>query len=314
MKIADVERYLTDYSRISSWNRIKFEKLRVVLTHMRKEGIECILLKGADVVPRLYGVLGLRAVGDVDMMVHESDLPALDHLLTRLGYRPQIDGNPAYVDPSSILALDIVTNVWYVLDQTVIWQRAVQRDFAGLSIKGLGTNDLLLYLTAYNVVHRGYLSTAFARDVAFLAQTEVIDWDVVVDEARRCHLKIPIYHGLSFVSTRWPGVRIPEDVLRRLAPATVIEQVCALVFDKLVTDERVAELGHLLLFVTRPGRKKWRWLGEAFFPSAAFLKYRYADQWEAHSLLTRLSRPLHLLSQAGRLAVRVLRVLITARA
>src|SRR5207249_3156974 len=107
MKTAELDRYLTDYSRISSWNRIKFEKLGVVLSHMRDEGIDYILLKGADVVPRLYGVLGLRALGDVDMLVHEFELPRLDQVLTQLGYRPRIDGNPAYADRDGILALDI---------------------------------------------------------------------------------------------------------------------------------------------------------------------------------------------------------------
>jgi putative nucleotidyltransferase-like protein len=313
MKAAELDRYLTEYSRTSSWNRIKFEKLRVVLSHMRDEGIDYILLKGADVVPRLYGVLGLRALGDVDMLVHEFDLPRLDHVLTRLSYRPRIDGNPAYADRDSILALDIVTNVWYVLDQALIWQRAVQRDFGGLPIRGLGTNDLLIYLIAYSAVHRGYVSTSLARDVALLARKEEVDWDFVVDEVCRCHLKIPIYHGLSFVLTRWAAAPIPDHVLRRLAPSTVIERLWSVSFEKLVTEKPVPELGHLLLFLTRPGWKKWRWLTEAFFPHAAFFKYRYGDQWTTHPSRTRLSRPFQLLARAAMLFVRVIRRLVTAR-
>jgi hypothetical protein len=313
MKIAEIDRYLTDYSRVSSWNRIKFERLRVVLSQMRNAGIDCILLKGADVIPRLYGALGLRTLGDVDMLVHESDLPTLDRLLTRLGYRSQIDGNPAYRDRDGILALDIVTNVWYVQDQSAIWRRAVQRDFADLPIKGLGTNDLLLYLTAYNVVHRGYLSASFARDVAFLVEKEDINWDFVGDEACRYHLKIPIYHGLSFVVTSWAGVPIPDHVLRRLAPSTIVERLRFLVFDKLVTDKAVAGLGHFLLFLTQPGRKKWLWLREAFFPPPAFLRYRYGDRWETHPFGIRLSRPFHLLVEAVRLLIRVTRLRISTR-
>src|SRR5438552_11825023 len=108
MKAAEIERYLVDYSRISSGNRIKFEKLGAVLSQMQKERIDFMLLKGADLILRLYGVLGLRAMVDVDLLVHEEDLPAIDHLLTQLGYRPQIDGNPAYVDPDNLLALDII--------------------------------------------------------------------------------------------------------------------------------------------------------------------------------------------------------------
>ena len=313
MNTAEVERCLQTYSRVSCGNKIKFEKLRALLSQMQKEGIDCILLKGADLIPRLYGILGARPLGDADLLVHESDLPAIDHLLTHLGYRPLIDGNPAYVDPDSTLALDIITRVWYMDDQSAIWQRAVHRDFEGIPIKGMGANDLLVYLTAYNVVHRGYFSPPFAHDIVLLVEKERLDWDSVVDEATRCHLKIPMYHGLSFVVATCAGVPIPDHVLRSLAPATVSERLWYWFLNKLVTDQPVAELGHLLLFLTQPGLKRWRWLRDAFFPSDTFLKYRYGGLWKTHPLLTRLRRPFSLLSQAVRLVSRLFRLLITGR-
>ncbi len=313
MKTAEIERYVTDYSRISSGNKIKFEKLRAVLSQMQKEGIDCILLKGADLIPRFYCVLGARPMVDVDLLVREQDLPALDDLLTQLGYRPQIDGNPTYVDPDITLALDIITKVWYVDDQTVIWQRAVQRDFDGIPVKGMGGSDLLIYMTAYGVVHRGCLAKPFGRDITLVVEKEDVDWDFVVAEAFRRRLKIPTYHGLSFVVTTYAGVPIPDHVLRSLAPATVSEKLWCWFLNKLVTDKHVAELGHLLLFLTQPRLKKWRWLRDAFSPSPAFLKYRYGDKWNAHPLATRLSRPFSLLFQAVMLFVRIIRLLITGR-
>jgi len=313
MKSADIERYLTDYSLISSGNRIKFEKLRAVLSQMQKEGIDCILLKGADLIPRLYGVLGLRGMVDVDLLVREQDLPAIDRILRDLGYKSQIDGNPAYVDPNNTLALDIITKVWYVEKQDVIWQRAVQRDFEGIPIKGLGGSDLLIYLTAYGVVHRGCLARPFGEDIALVVEKEDVDWDFVVDEASRCHLRIPMYHGLAFVVTRYAGVVIPGHVLRSLAPSTLSERLWHWFLQKLVTDKPVAGLGHLLLFMTQPGLKKWRWLKDRFSPSEVFLKYRYGDRWNVHPLMIRLRRPFSLLFQALSLFTRIARLLITGR-
>jgi hypothetical protein len=81
-----------------------------------------------------------------------------------------------------------------------------------------------------------------------------------------------------------------------------------------VTDKPVAELGHLLLFLTQPGLKKWRWLKDAFFPSEAFLQYRYGARWKTHPLMTRLRRPFSLLFQALRLLSRLVRLQITGRA
>jgi hypothetical protein len=312
---ASVEKLIEAYAKVASTNRAIFTKLRIVLSQFREHGIDSILLKGSDILPRLYGVMGLRPMVDVDLLVHAEDLPAIDHLLTHLGYFPLIDGNPAYVDPDNTLALDIITKVWYVDDdQNVIWQRVERRDFEGIPIKGLGANDLLVYLTAYNVVHRGYLSASFAQDIALLVEKEDIDWAFVADEASRCHLKIPMYHGLSFVVTRYAGAPIPDHVLRSLAPATLSERLWYWFFQKLVTDKQVAELGHLLLFLTQPSFKKWRWLRDAFFPSSAFLTYRYGDRWNTDPLLIRLGRPLSLLFQATRLFTRIVRLLITRHA
>src|SRR5947208_15323151 len=55
-----LEQLFADYARASSANRAKFAQLRVVLRQFHANGVDCILLKGADLIPRLYGVLGLR--------------------------------------------------------------------------------------------------------------------------------------------------------------------------------------------------------------------------------------------------------------
>jgi hypothetical protein len=120
-----------------------------------------------------------------------------------------------------------------------------------------------------------------------------------------------MYHGLSFVATRYAGVPIPDHVLRSLAPSTLSERLWYRFFQKLVTDQPIAELGHLLLFLTQPGLKRWRWLRDVFFPSPAFLTYRYGDKWNTHPLATRLSRPFFLLFQATRLFIRIARLKIT---
>ena len=158
MNAEGLDQLLAACSRFGSSNKARFQKLKVVLGQFHHQGIDCILLKGADLIPRLYGVLGVRPMADVDMLVHDQDLPGIDRILRDLGYRPQIDGNPAYVDRDNTLALDLITRVWYLDDPDVIWQRTVQRDLEGVPVKAMGTNDLLIFLTAYAVAHRGCLS------------------------------------------------------------------------------------------------------------------------------------------------------------
>src|SRR5437879_13635676 len=117
----------------------------------------------------------------------------------------------------------------------------------------MGWSDLLIYMTAYGVVHRGCLAKPFGRDIALVVEKEDVDWDFIVDEASRRHLKIPLYHGLSFVVARDTGVHIPVHVLKRLAHSTLSERLWYWFLKNIVTDQRVADLVHLLIFLFKAG-------------------------------------------------------------
>jgi hypothetical protein len=300
------------YARVGSANKTTFQELRVVLARFQEQGIECLLLKGADLIPRLYGIVGARPMADVDLLVHEADLPVIDRVLRKLEYRPQIDGNPAYTTPEHKLDLDIVTNIWYMDDSATIWERAVQREFQGSPVRAMDRSDLLLYLTAYAVIYRGRLAPLFGQDLALLLEKEQIEWPVVLSEASRYHLKIPLYHGLAY-AIRGKQAKVPPEVMDRLAPSGIRERSLYWILEKLVTETGIQGLGFFLLFITQPGRKRLRWLTHSLFPSAAFLSYRYGDRAGTHPLLVRIGRPFSLAWQSLLLSVRILTALLKPR-
>jgi len=304
------DRLIDAYAQVGSANRRSLEALAVVLAQFRTRGIACILLKGADLLSRLYGVWGLRPMVDTDLLVRERDLPAIDRVLRELGYLPQIDGNPAYHNPDSALALDLVTEIWYTDDQEGIWQRAAQRELSGIRVKGMGPADLLVYLTAYVVIYRGALSPIFAKDIALLAAKERVDWNFVAQEATLRNLKVPLFHGLSYASMHEP-LSLPHHVLKSLAPSSVVEKVLARALHTLVTDKPLPDIGHFLLLITRPRGQKLRWLWRYFSPSRDFLRYRYGERGSANPIITRLLRASRLITQASVLAARILFRLIT---
>lgn len=312
------DRLIDAYAQVGSSNRRSLEALTVVLAQFRARGIACILLKGADLLSRLYGVWGLRPMVDADLLVRERDLPAIDRALRDLGYVPQIDGNPAYHNPDSALALDLVTEIWYTDDQEGIWQRAVPRNLGNLGhlgdlpVLGMGADDLLIYLTAYTVLHRGYFSPTFPQDLALLTRKEPLNWEFILEEADRRHLKIPLFHGLSY-AVGHGTVAIPPEALARLAPAGAGEKLLAFLLQRLVREQPVADLGHFLLLITRPRGEKCRWLRQAFYPSAEFLKYRYGERGETRPIRTRLRRAVCLAAQAFRLSAHIAYLLITRR-
>jgi hypothetical protein len=295
---------LASYTEFSTSTKPKLQRLAVVLERLNEEGIDCILLKGADLIPRLYGVLGARPLGDVDLLVHEADLPALEHVLKDMGLRPIVDGNPSYLDEDHILSLDIVTRVWYLDDMEELWARADRRIWEGIPVKGMGTEDLVLYLTAYSVVHRGCVSPAFGQDLALLVEKEPVDWARVVREAIRHHLKIPLVHGLAYAAKR-AHAAVPSDVLSQLAPSSWAEKSLLFLLRRVVTETKIHEVGHLLLWITRPRRQKLTWLKEALFPSDTFMRYRYGQRADAHPVRSRMLRPFGLLYRLCLLVGRV---------
>jgi hypothetical protein len=298
------------YAQVSRANRRAFQALAVVLADFRAHGIDVLVLKGADVLQRLYGVWGARPLTDVDLLVGDADLPAIDRIVRARGYQPLIDGNPAYRDPDGSLVLDLVTTVWYAEDAEDIWRRAVRRELAGVGVRAMGAEDLLIYLTAYSVLHRGHFVPSFASDIALLVRKEPLDWDLVVEEAARRHLRIPLHLGLSHAARREP-VPIPDHVWARLAPTGAGEQALQRLLRALVTDKPLDGLGHFLLLASLPGARRWRRLRQALWPSAAFLGWRYGPAGTHTACRTRLVRVVHLMAKgtilAGAIGQRLLR-------
>ncbi len=313
MPSSTLDDLLEAYTQVSIRNRAILEEFTLIAQRFHEQGIAFIVLKGADVLSRLYGVRGARPLSDVDLLVHESDLPTIDRELRNLGFAQQIDGNPAYASAEGTLSLDLITTLWYLDQQELasVWKRARRRPVDATTISCLDTADLLIYTAAYNVIHRGHLSASFVHDMKLLIEKEAPDWPVIVARTRQAKLHVPLFHGLSHVVKIFPALPIPDSVLAMLGPTKRHERMLAWLLRKLVTTESLPEVGHLLLFLTQPDSNKMVWLKRRLFPSATFLSYRYGPARQILSWKTRLSHCYHLSTAAFDLIRRVLRRLTT---
>lgn len=303
------------YTRVSLINKRLLDECAIVVQTFHRQGIDCILLKGADLLMRLYGMRGTRPLSDVDLLVHAQDLPAIHRLLIENGFSQQIDGNPAYRSSQSTLSLDLISDLWYLDEEelAVLWARARTRLLGLVTVKQLASDDLLLYLTAYSVVHRGHLSPSFFTDLRLLIEKEPLHWPAIVEQATQRHLKIPLYHGLHRLALSNATTDIPSTVLQQLAPSIKAEQILAFLFQRLVTTQPLPELGHFLLWITQPSGRRLAWLRRTLFPSPLFLTYRYGGECVTRPWHTRITRWRELAGAGSILIARILIRLVCDR-
>ena len=303
------------YTNVSLINKRLLDEYEIVGQAFNRQGIDCIVLKGADLLSRLYGMRGTRPLSDVDLLVHDQDLPAIHRLLIENGFAQQIDGNPAYVSSRSPLSLDLVSELWYLDKEglATLWAHARTRPLGQLTVKQLASNDLLLYLTAYAVVHRGHLSPSFFTDLRLLIEKEPLHWPTLVEEASRRHLKIPLYHGLRQLAMSNSTTGIPSTVIRQLAPLTMSEQALEFLLRRLVTTQPLPELGHFLLWITQPPGHKLAWLRRTLVPSSLFLNYRYGNESVKRPWHTKITRWWQLAEAGSLLIARMLIRIVIGR-
>ncbi len=300
------------YEKTAALNRQRLEELDRVLCRFTAAGFEVLPLKGADLLGRAYGgMLGIRPMVDVDLLVRASDLPRMEGLLEASGFTPRgSSGNPTYVSDSHALCLDLFSEIWYLDDPECIWGRVVRRMVAGRLRPAMHPEDALVYLVAYQSVHRAQLSPRTAQDVAALLEAEapLLDWHRVLDRVTAWHLRIPFLHGLAYARD-YAHAAVPAWVFQALEPRGSQRWLLAL-YRRLVTERGIRQLGYALLPLSRPGLVgKANALWSILFPPDDFLALRYGctDRWAR--LWMRLTRPVRLLVQAAAVMFRlVLRV------
>lgn len=300
------------YAKIVEANRRQLLRLDTLLAAFEQAGIEFLPLKGADLLGRVYaGALGLRPMTDVDLLFHRDDIHKIERILIERGFRPCQDGNLSYVSPDGALLLDMISDIWYLKEIGGVWKRAAARPVAGRIRRVMHPEDALIYLVAYQTIHRGRLDPQMAKDAAALihAEKSLIDWHRIIEEIDACGLRIPLHHGLSYVRDAG-SAEIPAWVFDALDPPASERRAAAL-FRRLVTEKGVAQLGYLLLVISRPGwRNKLHALGEALFPPKEFLKYRYGEKDLWNRARIRVTRPFYLAYNGMRVLFRAGRYLI----
>ncbi len=74
------------YLLTTARNMQLYAQLRIVLEAFHHEGIEVIVLKGAALAETVYRNIGLRSMGDIDLLVKDENLSRAEKIMINMGY------------------------------------------------------------------------------------------------------------------------------------------------------------------------------------------------------------------------------------
>lgn len=291
------ERLKSSYYSIYRQNMALLEEAKELLSGFAEEGIQAMVLKGIFLAETIYGDIGVRPVGDIDILIKRRDIAKAHRILNVLEYQA-----PAYYEDAlktkttslnslvyrkegrlrgtvAHLHWHIINSSWPLegLADTIamerVWSRAEPANVGGVGALTLSPEHCVMYL-AHHGFHHSFNRVFLAIDIqeALRYYHDRFDWDLAVQEARKFGLSAIFYFSLHFCAQALQS-EIPQ--LQRIKP-------CALGFlEKIISFcVRRKMMGAFLSYCAylareRGLRARLRFIIRTFFPSRYGMAHNY---------------------------------------
>lgn len=299
---AAIERAVAHSYRANSLrNLLRWHALSECLGQLAAARVPAIILKGAALAEVVYGNIGMRAMCDVDLLVHPHDVATVRGILEAQGYRlDRVETHPgALTEHESELSFSRTGHVnasldihWSLFDSPYyqrrmamewFWETAEPARIAHTDTLMLGPAAQVIHLCGHLGLHHQAEGLLWWHDIAevLVVYRDRIDWDVLLARTRACNLVLPVRTVLTQLAAEWHAP-VPDRVLAALHAHTVSADEERVVTD-LSSAQRAAGQRFLTDLRTMTGwRQRLRFAWTNLFPSAAYMRQRYAI---AHPLL-----------------------------
>lgn len=184
---------------------------------LKQNGIPVFPLKGPVLALQVYGDLGMRHAGDLDILIAPEHIGQAEHLIRQEGYRsmhPDFSLSPrqqkvyirqqqhfVYYRDDRQIRVELHwrgnSNPYlFPLDMDYVWERGRFVDIAGARMATLPIEDLLLYLCTHGAKH-AWFRLFWLCDVAELLRTNpTIDWAQMMERASELRIQRPLAQAL----------------------------------------------------------------------------------------------------------------------
>jgi hypothetical protein len=230
-------------------NFIITHELCQLLSLFQENGIRAIPYKGTVLAASVYGKVSLRQVWDLDFLVSESDFATSRELLLAQGYelKENFDREQSFYHPQRGVEVDLhwgLTPFYFPvnIDFESFWKRRKIISLSQTNIESFSAEDMLLILciqVAKDCWERRQHLEHLAKvcDIAALLATHTqLNWETVIDEARRLGILRILYFGL-FLAQDLLDAKLPDNLGELVQNNTVVrslaEQVCCQLFGEI---------------------------------------------------------------------------------
>jgi hypothetical protein len=212
------------------------QRLDDTLAALTGAGIPVILLKGAALGRTVYRSLPRRPMLDLDLLVPQNQLAAAREVVLASGWQPgpyEYLADTAYPDHYHLppfadrdggdFNLELHHGLFFRghpfgLEMREVWEQA-QPLTGAPQVMVPDPTHIILHLAvhfAWSHVMRSATWRTF-RDLRVVLEHREIDWDRLVEAARRIRAQTCCYWTFRF-AREWAAVPVPDAVLHRLAP------------------------------------------------------------------------------------------------
>ena len=277
-------------------NQQIFEELKILAWRFHQADIPIVVIKGVCYALTIYPDIGLRPMGDIDLLVPESKLIEASVLAQSLGYVETIpDASPGLTDllnheiflykkETFPIAVEIHRSL--VADRTYsyavpvdwFWEQTAPmgKHFENLLI--LTPTAQLLYAAGHAMLQHGGARTPlrwyYDLDRLIHHYYDHIDWDLLLSKAYKFEWSSALEAALKQTSTHF-NTFIPDNVLVTLSQRPDRHR-------KLVTMKQTKPATHILEEWQKILSLNWhgriRLLLALIFPSPAYMHWRYQTQ------------------------------------
>lgn len=238
--------YFYDNSRK---NLLLTRELLSLLDAFEAEDIPAIPFKGPVLAQSVYGNLALRHFLDVDILVHEQDVPQAAELLVSEGYKPGMPlalarrsqfrqkGHYLFIGKGLVELHWQLTPAYLAGPAGSMWERLEPVNIGGREVPTLATEDLALHLCLHGTKHL-WARLAWICDVAKLVEVhQQIDWEWVMEEAGRQGNRRMLFLGL-IVAHDLLGTALPQAMEHKIEAEPGVQALARQIKDWLFLETR----------------------------------------------------------------------------